>query len=457
MSIYKPFKDDELELYDPYQRDLRLYDNNDYLDDLSRLDSKSAVLPANAVVRQAWAYTSPDSDDGSNNAVLPSVIPGHDWEQPIFLRSPQSYDQNPDDYPRNDDLNLIGGGAIPTVVRGLLAMNGPDNRLDSYSKNLSDRAQTLLLNDSNDGDYIVDNEPDNGRNDARVSPGIPDDHYDNTRLDGREVDDNYKPQAVPLVSRKLKVKPVDKPEIKSGPLPPEVLFSRADTLFNAANWARSQGMKSAADEYQRDAQAHLYAANAERNRLANVRIEGASSSYRSIPVNPFYPGWGTGEAQAGIPSGTSRLPDGSYGAGLYMGLGGEFELGLENNRVTDVKLGLGVGAGGHAHLGSKKINKDILRGPGGNWKNDLDFLNYGQKQLPGDFRVGPSLTLGVGLGPVGVEGAMSGGVYSNNDGNKGGFFEVKPSMTVSPAALKAQAEAKLNIMEFAYKRRNEQK
>lgn len=457
MSIYKQFKDDELELYEPYQSDLKLYGDNDYLDDLSRFDSRSAMLSGNAVALQGLGYGSPDSGNDGNNAALPFAIPDHDREKSNFFRSPQSCDKSPDDYPKDVDENLVGRGITPPVVRGLLAMNGTGNRQGSYFRNFSNDAQTLLLSDSGDQDYIADIDSDNSRNDARVYSGIPDDQYVNARSDGLEVNDNYKPQAIAIASRKLKVKPVGKPEIKPGPLPPDVLFSRAETLFNAANWARSNGMKSAADEYQRDAQAHLYAGNAERNRLANLRIEGASSSYRSPPVNPFYPGWGTGEAQAGIPSGTSRLPDGSYGAGLYAGLGGEFELGLENNRVTDVKMGLGVGLGGHAHLGSKKINADILRGPGGSWKNDLDFLNYGQKQLPGDFRVGPSLTLGFGLGPVGVEGAISGGVYSNDDGNKGSFFEVKPSATLSPAALKAQAEAKLNIMEFAYKRRNEQK
>jgi hypothetical protein len=75
------------------------------------------------------------------------------------------------------------------------------------------------------------------------------------------------------------------------------------------------------------------------------------------------------------PSGTAKVPDGSYGVGLYPGItpGGELEVEVQNGSVVGAKVGVGFGVGGHLNLGTQSVGGGLLKGPVSGSKGDAFF------------------------------------------------------------------------------------
>jgi hypothetical protein len=157
-----------------------------------------------------------------------------------------------------------------------------------------------------------------------------------------------------------------------------------------------------------------------------------------------------GSNSASIPSGTAKVPDGSYGAGFYTPIGGgEVEVEFKNGEPIGAKVGVGVGAGGHANVGTKKIETGQILGPvGGGKSSPLDETN---PQKPATIRIGASVTAGAGLGTVGAEASFAAGV--DNDGKSTQTFKNTSvgNLTASPVLPKIQAEIKVNIIEISVK------
>ncbi|WP_256082115.1 DUF4214 domain-containing protein [Massilia sp. YIM B04103] len=232
----------------------------------------------------------------------------------------------------------------------------------------------------------------------------------------------------------------------------------ARQLSKHADWAFDQGEDVAGKAYRKAAIEANYAAaaysksamdvSAETQKIA--RAEAKFSTHSSL----FDKNWNTGDYSAGIPKGATKFPDGNYGIGYYSILGMEVEVGVADNEITDVKFGMGFGVGGHINLATRSIGSEIIKGPVTGWKKDINYLQFGNTQMPNDYRIGVGSGFGLGFGPIGVEYAGSTGIYINRNGGGGGFIEAKPSIVVSPAFQpKLQAEAKFNLFETSFKRK----
>ena len=134
---------------------------------------------------------------------------------------------------------------------------------------------------------------------------------------------------------------------------------------------------------------------------------------------------------------------GSYGAGFYTPLGGgEIEVDIERGQLTGVKLGLGVGAG--AHITSGGVSGGITQGATHGGKSPANESNPIQ---PGEARVGSSLSIGAGVGIVGIEGGIAGGV-GGTDTDTAGYINYGTQFTTIPRRPIIGAEIKFNIIEF---------
>ena len=191
--------------------------------------------------------------------------------------------------------------------------------------------------------------------------------------------------------------------------------------------------------------------------VASNPLAGASGSYPSgqgtAPRNLPTVRCGNNDldCKAGVNTQRQPLPDGTYGAGMYTPvIGGELEVELKDGKVVGGKGGIGVGAGGHMNLGTRNVSGGILQGPVGGYKSP-SLIDEPDEQGPGTVRVGPSLTIGAGIGAVGVEGSISRG-FENNGVQNRVYNNRSVNATISPAVpVKIGAEIKLNIIEFQVK------
>jgi hypothetical protein len=163
------------------------------------------------------------------------------------------------------------------------------------------------------------------------------------------------------------------------------------------------------------------------------------------------PNWNyMGSNSASIPSGTAKVPDGSYGAGFYTPIGGgEVEVEFKNGEPVGAKLGLGVGAGGHVNVGTQSVGGGMLKGPVSGAKGET--LSESNPQQAGEVRVGASASLNVGAGTVGLETGYAAGASVNKTGMKG-YENVTITPTIAPVIPKISAEIKVNIIELSVKR-----
>jgi hypothetical protein len=163
------------------------------------------------------------------------------------------------------------------------------------------------------------------------------------------------------------------------------------------------------------------------------------------------PNWSyMGSNSAGMPSGTAKVPDGSYGVGLYPGVtpGGEVEVQVQNGSVVGAKVGVGFGVGGHLNLGTQSVGGGLLKGPvSGAEGNSFFELNPLQA---GEARIGPSASVNVGVGSAGLETGYAAGASVNNAGVKG-YENVTITPTIAPVIPKISAEIKVNVIELSVK------
>jgi len=129
-------------------------------------------------------------------------------------------------------------------------------------------------------------------------------------------------------------------------------------------------------------------------------------------------------------------------AGIYLGVGGEIEIGFTGISPTATKLGLGVGIGAHGWMRgtSHGANADIFR--------------YGDDAKSGDYRIGSSAAGNVFFGPVSGKIGVGGGLYSNikNKPETGTYGEARIGAGISPTTG-VGAEGKANLFEFSCKRK----
>jgi hypothetical protein len=162
------------------------------------------------------------------------------------------------------------------------------------------------------------------------------------------------------------------------------------------------------------------------------------------------PNWNyMGSNSASIPSGTAKVPDGSYGAGFYTPIGGgEVEVEFKNGEPIGAKVGVGVGAGGHVNVGTQSVGGGMLKGPVSGAKGET--LSESNPQQAGEVRVGASASVNVGVGTVGLELGASAGKSVNDEGVSS-FVNRTATPTVSPVLPKISAEIKINVIEFSVK------
>lgn len=227
-------------------------------------------------------------------------------------------------------------------------------------------------------------------------------------------------------------------------------FARqAETFGKAAGYFKERGDLATSNQYMKLAVDAGLASGAASDvvRAATPRANYGPAT-ASIPSSPFSPGWNTGTYSAGLPASNPPGISGNYGVGIYYGVGIEFEVGVANNSITDVKMGLGVGYGGHF-----KADTGFVTGPAGGAK--FDFYQRGDQQNAGDFRIGSTAGLTASYGPVGAEYSESIGGYSNANGKRDWYSEGKGSVAIAPTPLKVGLEAKWNLLEFSYKRQGQ--
>lgn len=275
MNLYRNFNDDGLGLYDSYQDDLKLYGDNDYLDDMRKLKLESGMLPGYAVAQRDFGYGSAVTNN--DNAATFIDIPGrgaidddHDLAKSNFLRAEKS------DY-LNDDLN---------------SYNLKEARDEIDEKRLRAQQSSFGLNGG-----------------MRSGRGA-----------GLRKMSNFQQSSS-----------TDAP---IGPWPPEQFFSRADQLAKAAEWARSRGDIAASDAYQKEANSIWYAGNAEKLRLFNRKADALFADRNSkVPANPFYPGWNTGDYSAGFEQPGIPRPNYVTASGGGFGLGGSGTVNLDSGHT----------------------------------------------------------------------------------------------------------------------------
>jgi hypothetical protein len=161
-----------------------------------------------------------------------------------------------------------------------------------------------------------------------------------------------------------------------------------------------------------------------------------------------------GSNSAGIPTGKAKVPDGSYGIGLYPGTtpGGEVEMEVQNGSVVGAKVGVGFGVGGHLNLGTQSVGGGLLKGPVSGAKDEAYFES--NPLQAGEARIGPSVSVNAGAGTVGLELGASAG-KSVNDASVSNFVNRTASPTIAPVIPKISAEIKVNVIEFSVKSPNQ--
>ena len=151
------------------------------------------------------------------------------------------------------------------------------------------------------------------------------------------------------------------------------------------------------------------------------------------------------DCKAGIPSGTAGL-NGALGIGYYRGFGGELELEFENNSLIGGKVGFGVGYG--VHISGKTISGGLVQGVASGYK--APALGETNPQQAGEIRVGGSISVGAGVGVVGLEGSASRGASRTTDGITP-FVNLAITPTAAPVIPKVGIEFKVNLIEFNVK------
>ncbi|MFC4485548.1 hypothetical protein ACFO6P_26480, partial [Cupriavidus campinensis] len=132
----------------------------------------------------------------------------------------------------------------------------------------------------------------------------------------------------------------------------------------------------------------------------------------------------------------------SVGAGVYFGLGGEGEIGFVGWTPTDVKFGLGFGAGGHGWV---KGQSAAIKG---------DLWTQGREPNSGEYRIGMSIGGSAQYGVGSAETSIAAGGWSNAAGpgkGVGTYTQMKAGVAVTPA-YGLGLEGKVNFIEFTYKR-----
>ncbi|WP_228768308.1 hemagglutinin repeat-containing protein [Limnohabitans sp. DM1] len=154
---------------------------------------------------------------------------------------------------------------------------------------------------------------------------------------------------------------------------------------------------------------------------SNAALNGPKLT-TDVKVNAPTAKWANGDfnSAAGMPAdktGVAKVPDGSYGVGLYTPVGGgEIEVEVKNNKAVGGKVGIGAGLGGHINLGTKTVGAGQLLGPVGGGKSEP--IVETNPQNPATVRVGASITAGAGLGTVGAEASLAAGVEVNGTTNQ---------------------------------------
>lgn len=187
---------------------------------------------------------------------------------------------------------------------------------------------------------------------------------------------------------------------------------------------------------------------------SNAALNGPKLT-TDVNVNAPTAKWANGDfnSAAGMPAdktGAAKVPDGSYGVGMYTPVGGgEVEVEIKNGEAVGAKVGIGAGVGGHINLGTKKVDAGQLVGPVGGGKSDP--IVETNPQNPATVRVGPSITVGAGLGTVGAEASLAAGVEVNGTTNQTFKNGSVGNLTVSPVLPKIQGEIKVNVLEISVK------
>jgi hypothetical protein len=140
---------------------------------------------------------------------------------------------------------------------------------------------------------------------------------------------------------------------------------------------------------------------------------------------------------------TEEIFDGSIGIGYYNGIGGEIEVAFNDGKFDELKVGLGIGYGGH--FGGKNAAGGLMQGAVGGYNTPQWELNPIQN---GTVRIGPSASAGFGLGTVNFELSGSGGAQVNDSGVSG-YGNLSAGASFAPAVPKIGAEAKINLIEFS--------
>ncbi len=186
---------------------------------------------------------------------------------------------------------------------------------------------------------------------------------------------------------------------------------------------------------------------------SNAALNGPVQT--TVNVNAPTAKWANGDfnSAAGMPAdktGAAKVPDGSYGVGLYTPVGGgEIEVEVKNNEAIGGKVGIGAGVGGHLNLGTKKVGAEQLLGPVGGGKSDPILET--NPQNPATVRVGTSITAGAGLGTVGAEASLTAGVDGDGKSTQTFTNASVGNLTVSPVLPKIQGEIKINVLEISVK------
>ncbi|WP_192871717.1 hypothetical protein [Variovorax sp. JS1663] len=173
------------------------------------------------------------------------------------------------------------------------------------------------------------------------------------------------------------------------------------------------------------------------------------SSLSTLPRSPPCNGSGQStDCAAGLTNtGPARNNlNGTFGLGYYNGVGGELEVELANGEPVGGKAGIGGGYG--VHFTRQSASGALMQGGFGGYKSPA-IWEYNPQQ-PGEIRIGPSFTLGVGAGTVGAEFSAGGGMTVTNK-EAGGYFQAGTSITISPVIPRIGTEVKFNIIDFSVK------
>lgn len=220
---------------------------------------------------------------------------------------------------------------------------------------------------------------------------------------------------------------------------------------HAYEWARSRGLNAEAEVYRQEANRASYGASRASADALRLNSESLADVPRSSTSSVFASGWNTGDHAAGLSQGTARSQlNGTLGIGFYAGFGGELEAEFVNGDIVGGKAGAGVGYGVHLTRGS--VTGALMQGPISGLKSP-SIAELPDVQQPGEVRVGTSLSVGAGIGLVGVDGSIGTGASLTDIGRRG-YVQGAINATSSPVLPKVGAEVKLNVLEFIVKPRS---